>query len=83
MGWDKLHPYSFLMDSMRYKIADIDDSSDPKYYGFVDKEGGWLILKEDTTSSPKTYRYERGTSGYTANWTNRAALTYYYYYERF
>jgi len=59
----------------RYYISDIDDASDPKYYGFLDKDGNWYILKE--TSG--TYRYEHGSANYTTNWTNRASLTYNYF----
>ncbi|HHD92284.1 MAG TPA: hypothetical protein ENL06_01500 [Candidatus Portnoybacteria bacterium] len=57
-----------------YHISDIDDSS-PAYYGFVDKDGNWYIMKEDTG----TYRYCKGTTDYSTNWSNRASLTYDYY----
>ena len=65
----------------KYKIADVDDSSDPKYYGFTRADGAWYILKEDTTSSPKTYRYVKGASSY--DFSNRASETYDYFHEVF
>lgn len=58
----------------KFKISDIDDASNPKYYGFIDRDGHWYILKEDTTA--KTYRYAAGPIDYSTNWTGRAALTY-------
>lgn len=59
-----------------YKITDLDDSA-PAYYGFVDKDGNWFIQKEDDTSG--AYRYVKGTSSYSTNWTNRGSLTYDYF----
>lgn len=58
-----------------YKISEIDDSS-PAYYGFIEKTGKWFIMKE---SSSGTYRYVKGDSGFSTNWTNRASLSYDYY----
>ena len=59
-----------------YKIADIDDSS-PAYYGFTDKNGSWFIQRED--GSTGSYRYSKGSSSYSSNWSNRANLTYGYF----
>lgn len=58
-----------------YKISQIDDSS-PAYYGFVRKDGAWFIMKEDSSGN---YRYAKGTSSFSTNWTNRASLTYDYF----
>lgn len=55
-----------------YKISDIDSSS-PAYYGFIDKTGRWFIMKEGASGD---YRYVKGTSSYSTNWTGRAALSY-------
>lgn len=46
-----------------YKITEIDDSS-PAYYGFVDKDGKWFIMKE----SSGAYRYVKGDSDFTDAW---------------
>ena len=58
-----------------YKINQLDDSS-PAYYGFTEKGGAWFIMKEDSSGN---YRYTKGSSGFSTNWTNRASLTYDYY----
>lgn len=58
-----------------YKITDLDDSS-PAYYGFVDKTGNWFIMKEDSSGA---YRYTKGASSYSTNWTGRAGLSYDYF----
>jgi len=68
-----------------YKIADVDDNGpgNISYYGYVDVDGGFYILKEDRSVTPNTYRYFKGDSGYPANWAARAAKTYQYFYEVF
>lgn len=60
-----------------YKISDTDTASDPKYYGSVAADGSWYIMKE--TTSAGTYRYAKGASGYSTNWTGRASLSYDYF----
>lgn len=62
-------------DLGNYKAANMDTST-PAYYGFVDKDGNWYIMKEATSGSVKTYTYCKGTSGYATAWTNRATQTY-------
>jgi len=64
-----------------YQPSDTDTSSDPKYYGFLAADGSWYIMEENTANG--TFRYIRGTSGYTTNWTGRAALTYGYFNAMF
>ncbi|CAN5349583.1 hypothetical protein BH10PAT1_BH10PAT1_0970 [soil metagenome] len=58
-----------------YRISDLDDA-DPSYYGFINKDGSWFIQKETSSGS---YRYTKGGSGYSTNWTNRAGLSYDYF----
>ena len=65
--------------SIGFYINDTDDSSDPKYYGFSDHRGVWIIMKE--TTSAGSFRYATGKSDYATNWTGRAALSYDYYSE--
>lgn len=55
----------------RYRISDIDDP----YYGYLDKDGNWYIMKMDGISA----RYSRGDSDYATNWANRLSLTYDYF----
>ncbi len=59
-----------------YKISQVDDTSYPYYYGYVNSTGAWYIMSEDINSN---YRYTRGDSGFATNWTNRASLTYGYF----
>jgi hypothetical protein len=63
-----------------YEIAEIDDASAPAYYGFVDATGAWYITRE---ASDGSYRYAKGTSSFSTNWTGRAALSYGYYNDVF
>lgn len=63
-----------------YNITEIDDSSTPIYYGYVNKDGAWFIIKE---GSDGTYRYAKGSSGFSTNWTNRSSLSYGYFDEIF
>lgn len=83
---------NFVQDPLiRYKVVDEFDNgiaASVKYYGFTDPEGHWYILKVDPSSNPKTYRYAKGTGttaagDYPTNWTNRASLTYDYWYQVF
>ena len=61
-----------------YKISEVDDSSSPAYYGFIDKTGAWFIMKEESSGA---YRYTKGDSGFSSNWENRrsSSLTYGYF----
>lgn len=58
-----------------YNIAEVDDST-PAYYGFVNKDGAWYILKEDASGG---YRYYNGSSNFSAGWSDRATHTYDYF----
>jgi len=60
-----------------YKCADIDTAGNPKYYGFISTTGAWYILQENTTAG--SYRYKKGTSGYSTGWTNRVTHSYDYF----
>lgn len=64
-----------------YKASDIDIAADTKYYGFIDKDGNWYIIKEVTTAG--TFRFVKGSSGYTTAWTARASQSYDYFYTIF
>lgn len=62
-----------------YRAADVDDDDNDataNYYGFVDTDGNWYIMKEEISGSVSTYTFTRGTTNYSANWTGRAGLTY-------
>ena len=64
---------------VKYKTTDLDTTSATKYVGYTDVDGNWFI-KEITAT---TIRFVKGTSSYTTNWTNRASLTFDYFYNIF
>ncbi len=59
-----------------YEVTEIDDVSSPSYYGFLKNNGAWYIMKEEASGA---YRYTKGTTSFSTNWTNRASLTYDYF----
>lgn len=62
-----------------YKISEIDEEGAFTFYGFTDKDGGWLIMREDTDEL--NYRYAKGSSDFPSNWTNRENIAYDYYHK--
>jgi hypothetical protein len=71
------------LPTARYSIADKDADASPNYYGFTDAFGAWYIMKETVSAGADTYRYCKGANDYTTNWTNRASLSYDYFYTVF
>ena len=68
-----------------FEISDMDTGGATQYFGFVDAVGNWYIIQ---MSGPpvSAVRYARGDSNmnpYIPNWTNRATLTYDYFYNVF
>lgn len=61
-----------------YRISEIDES-EISYFGFTNKSGGWLIMKEDINST--AFRYAKGEKDFPKNWSNRESLTYDYYHN--
>jgi len=64
-----------------YNISEIDDSGTTTYYGFTNKSGGWLIMREDTDST--SFRYAKGNVDFPTAWAGRTNLKYDYYYNLF
>jgi hypothetical protein len=62
-----------------YKVSDIDTSTSTQYFGFIDYNGNWYIIKFDTTANTIRYAAGSASSSYATNWTNRTTLTYTYY----
>ena len=62
-----------------YKITEIDDAGSDAYTGFIKKGGAWYIIKEIGSGSDASYRYTKGASDFTTNWTNRTSLSYGYF----
>lgn len=63
-----------------YKIADIAEGL-VTYYGFINKDGAWLIMRNDTNDN--SFRYAKDDSNFPGNWANRENLKYDYYYNLF
>lgn len=64
-----------------FKAADSDqkDSSE-SYYGFVNNDGKWFIMRE-LGKDNKSWRYATGKVSYNKGWSERRKLTYLYFYE--
>lgn len=58
-----------------YQIAEIDEG-ELSYFGFVDTEGHWFIMKENTAGS---FRYTKGKVDFPNSWGIREKLKYDYY----
>lgn len=63
-----------------YKISEVDDNV-VSYYGFTNKNGAWLIMREDTQTS--SFRYAKGETDFARSWSSRATLKYDYYFNLF
>jgi len=63
--------------SLDFAIHEADESTNPRYYGYVDHRGLWIIMQQNKTTG--SHRYASGKSSFSTNWTNRAALSYDYY----
>lgn len=63
-----------------YQISEIEDSETP-YYGFVNKNGAWYIMKVDSNSG--SFRYSRGETNFADNWARRSRLKYGYFHNEF
>lgn len=55
----------------QYEIANREEGT-TSYYGYVDKDGNWYIMKSTATVDT----FVKGITAYTTNWTGRAGLTY-------
>ncbi|MDO8619455.1 MAG: hypothetical protein Q7R49_05970 [Candidatus Daviesbacteria bacterium] len=63
-----------------YNISEVDDSI-ISYYGFINKDGQWFIMKGDTNTG--SFRYTKGKSNFPDNWNKREGLKYDYYQNIF
>lgn len=63
-----------------YKISEVDDG-EITYYGFIDKDGAWYIMKEDPNTG--SFRYAKAESNFPGNWAGRERLKYDYYHHVF
>lgn len=66
-------------ETVYMQIANQDIASNPQYFQFISPNGGWIIMKQDTSANTFLYVGGNGIStGQDAatNWTNRASLSY-------
>lgn len=54
-----------------YNISDMDTAGTTKYYGFLNKNGGWYIMKENTTTN--SFSYRKGAADYDTGWSDRTS----------
>jgi len=60
-----------------FKAARAQDAGAyPYYYGMLNEDGDWIIIRESRSSSVSTYEYAKGSGSFSTNWNNRAGLTY-------
>jgi len=72
---------------VHYELSDSDEAADPHYYGYLNSDGGWLIMEWNMAAG--TYRYCAGTTpayktALTGAWAKRAdplVIVYVYYNE--
>lgn len=63
-----------------YTISEIDDGI-VGYFGFINNEGKWFIMKRDTDSG--SFRYAKGGKDFSGNWKMRENLKYDYFHNVF
>lgn len=60
-----------------YEAMEIDETGDPRYYGFQNADGSYYLVEIDGTAGTETVRYSKGTqTDLTTDWSNRTTLTY-------
>ena len=59
-----------------YKISEVDEGS-ISYYGFINNQGAWLIMREEIDGG--SFRYAKGSSDFPGNWASRENLRYDYF----
>jgi hypothetical protein len=59
-----------------FQISEVDDDV-VSYYGFMNKDGQWIIMRDDTENS--SFRYAKGDSDFPGNWSKRTQIVYDYF----
>ena len=65
-----------------YRISAVDDSS-PAFYGFVNKDGDWFIMKEEADGDYLYYKKLAGDDDFGTEWPNRGGFGYGYFDMKF
>lgn len=63
-----------------YIISEVDNG-EFTFYGFINKNGGWYIMKENPDTG--SFRYTKGESNFPGGWNNRKLLNYDYFHNVF
>lgn len=63
-----------------YIISEVDNG-EFTFYGFVNKNGGWYIMKENPDTG--SFRYTKGESNFPGGWNDRKLLNYDYFHNVF
>ena len=63
-----------------YIISEIDDGY-IAYYGFINNNGAWYVMKEDPEDG--SFRYIKGSTNFSNNWVSRENLDYDYFHNIF
>lgn len=63
-----------------YKISEVDDNI-ITFYGFTNKVGAWIIMREDTETG--SFRYLKGASDFPHSWAKHEKLAYDYFHNVF
>lgn len=65
----------------KYVPVDIDDQTNPRYYGFTDVDENWYVMRWNEVAG--TIRFAAGSGSYPTSWTGRAGLVYNRFYDVF
>ena len=71
--------FGFGLDGYKaHDQAQHSSNANITYYGFLNRLGEWYIMEQTISGTTFSYRFAKGSSAYTTNWTNRESLTYGY-----
>lgn len=61
-----------------YQVSDQDVTSSLRYFGYLNKDGNWYIMRGIKTGNVTNYTYVKGasSSAYATAWNARATQTY-------
>lgn len=71
--------YITIKDSKPYHVHEADETGDPRYYGYCNIDGSWVIMEQ--TMSTGAHRYIFGKSAFSTSWTGKSGLSYDYIFN--
>jgi hypothetical protein len=73
-----------------YRLSDADEAGTIKYYGYLKKNGDWVIEQYDSGAGTRRFarsdelvKRTKAEKGYSDAWANRIRLTYRLFYDIF